>query len=267
MIYQKEPQSFRVLKCHNLYFKTHFHPQAELIYCTHGQIELIIEEVSYLLQSGDCAIVFPNRPHAYLRRHEDAPSESYLAILPLNYVEDFETELDSTVPVHPIVKSEHLPSIFEHAFLSLYEAFEQKESDIRLYKGFANVLLACLLPQLTLKAAANSYDLALTPRILNYLSVNLDTPLSLTQTAKAFGISKNTLSNIFTKELHTTYLTYVNNLRLDHARRLLKKTTLSVSAIAFESGFQSERSFYRIFREQMHCTPRQYRERKKSAKK
>ena len=41
MAYQKEPGDFRVLYGKNLYFKLHFHPQCEIVYCKSGLIQLI----------------------------------------------------------------------------------------------------------------------------------------------------------------------------------------------------------------------------------
>lgn len=259
MLYQKEPQDFRVLHTKNLYFKTHFHPQTEVLFCTKGEINLFVEDKCHKLLKGDCAVIFPNQPHSYIRSHEDDPSEAYLAIIPLHYVDDYETELDTTFPKTPLIHSDILPSYFELMFSSLLEAFVEHTEDIRMYKAISNLLLACTIPKLTLKSAAKSYDIALTPRILNYLAANLKLPLSLGQVARTFGISKNTLSSIFKQELHTTYLSYLNNLRLESAKKLLKKTSLSIASVSSESGFQSERSFYRFFHRQVGCTPSEYR--------
>lgn len=267
MAYFKEPQEFRILSGKNLYFKTHFHPQVEIILCTLGEIELTIEQTTYLLKQNECAIIFPNQSHSYMRRHEDLPSKAWLAIIPMHFVEDFEAELDSTYPVYPILKGTQLPPHFLNLFEALYSSFSQNASNTRLYRAFSNLMLAYLIPELTLKSSMHSYDLALTPRILNYLAANLSEPLPLAQVAKAFGISKNTLSHIFAKELNTTYLTYITSLRIEAAKKLLCKTTHSISCIASESGFQSERSFYRSFRSHMNCSPAQYRRQHISAKK
>lgn len=267
MAYQKEPQEFRILSGKNLYFKEHFHPQTEIVLCTEGQIELTVEEKSYVVECGDCAVVFPNQPHSYRRCHGDFQSDAYLAIIPIHYVEDFEAELDTTFPIHPIIRRQELPPNFEKMMEALYVAGEEEGTNIRLYKAFSNLILAYLMPKLSLKSAAKSYDLALTPRILNYLAANQKESLPLAQVARTFGISRNTLSQIFSKELHTTYLEYITSLRLDTAEKLLRKTNLAVSVVAAESGFQSERSFYRVFKERKNCSPAQYRQQYKSAKK
>lgn len=267
MPYHKEPQDFRILLSKNIYFKNHFHPQAELILCTIGEIKLTIDETVYTLYQNDCAIIFPNQSHSYSREHEDNPNEGYIAIIPMNYVEDFETELDTTFPTNPIIKSPELPPHFIDMFEILYTSSNTEKPDIRLYKAFSNMLLAYIIPKLTLKSASHSYDLALTPRILNYLAANKQQALTLESVAKTFGISKNTLSHIFTRELDTTYLNYITSIRLEAAKKLLKKTNYSIAEIAEQSGFQSERSFYRVFATQMNCSPAQYRKQLNPAKK
>ena len=267
MAYQKEPGDFRVLYGKNLYFKLHFHPQCEIVYCKSGHIQLIIEENEYLIRENECAVVFPNLSHGYRRYEKNEMSEAYLVIVPVNYVEDFKTELDAAYPVNPVLAKEQLPEFFEEIIVKLFEAFSDSTHNIRLYKAFSGMLLAYTIPRFKLKSAVSSYDMELTPRILNYISCNLTNDMTLENVSKTFGISKNTLSEIFTKELHTTYVVHINSVRIEAAKKLLKKTNHSISAIAFESGFKSERSFFRVFKDTMKCSPAQYRKQHKTARK
>lgn len=52
---------------------------------------------------------------------------------------------------------------------------------------------------------------------------------------------------------------YVNQLRLDHAYRLLLETRDKIIDIAYESGFESLRTFNRVFFHAMGDTPSIYR--------
>lgn len=59
--------------------------------------------------------------------------------------------------------------------------------------------------------------------------------------------------------LHTSFREYVNALRLDCARDLLAATELSMLEVSMESGFDSLRTFNRVFQERFRQTPSQYR--------
>ena len=77
--------------------------------------------------------------------------------------------------------------------------------------------------------------------------------------AKELGVSKYHLSHVFSARLHTSFREYVNALRLDCARDLLAATELSMLEVSMESGFDSLRTFNRVFQERFRQTPSQYR--------
>lgn len=81
-------------------------------------------------------------------------------------------------------------------------------------------------------------------------------------TAKALGISKYYLSQLFATKLNSTLMTYLTSKRLDLAQKLLTTTDKSVTDIAFESGFSSSRTFFRCFQNKYHISPYKF---KKSA--
>ena len=59
---------------------------------------------------------------------------------------------------------------------------------------------------------------------------------------------------------------FINELRINHAARLLADSDLGISEIAFELKFQSLSRFYHLFKRQYACTPVEYRKRALSAK-
>ena len=52
---------------------------------------------------------------------------------------------------------------------------------------------------------------------------------------------------------------YLNHIRLDYARRLIRGTDRPLTEIWAEAGFESQRSFSRVFREIEGMTPLGYR--------
>jgi len=96
-------------------------------------------------------------------------------------------------------------------------------------------------------------------KAVRYLQQNYPEAVSLKQVAARIGVSEERLSRLFHRSLGVTFSEYLNRLRLDQCRKLLEQTDLSITEIAFASGFQSISQFNRRFRSAEGMTPRAYR--------
>jgi len=94
---------------------------------------------------------------------------------------------------------------------------------------------------------------------LHWLDSNFFEILSLDQAAETCGLSRKNFSTKFRQMTGTTWLTYVNQLRVEHALRLLVDTDQSVTSIAFQSGFAELSTFYRVFKRVTGKRPLDYR--------
>lgn len=56
-----------------------------------------------------------------------------------------------------------------------------------------------------------------------------------------------------------TPMEFLNNLRLEEAKRLLDTSNLTIEVVAMDCGFNTQRTFYRQFREKYRITPAEYR--------
>ncbi|MDH6311427.1 AraC-like DNA-binding protein [Parabacteroides sp. PFB2-10] len=61
------------------------------------------------------------------------------------------------------------------------------------------------------------------------------------------------------KYLGVTVSEYITRQRLNYAKRLLAESDSTIEAIAFDAGFGSRNTFYRLFREHYGLTPDEYR--------
>ena len=81
----------------------------------------------------------------------------------------------------------------------------------------------------------------------------------MSEAAAANGISPSHLSRLFHQSTGLNYQEYVRRFRLEQACKLLTTTNQSVTAIAFESGFQSISQFHRSFKAVYGEPPLKYR--------
>ena len=84
--------------------------------------------------------------------------------------------------------------------------------------------------------------------------------LQLKNLAKELGLSAPALSRAYFKEHGEGYETGLRKVRLAEASRLLRSSSLSIAAVARESGFSSASLFIRNFKDQQGVSPGVYRE-------
>jgi AraC family L-rhamnose operon regulatory protein RhaS len=95
---------------------------------------------------------------------------------------------------------------------------------------------------------------------LEALHRRIDEPWTLESMAEACGIGRSQFSTLCHKTINLTPMTYLNDLRMEHAASLLGKNPLmSVTEIAFRCGFQSSQYFARVFRMKYGASPGAWR--------
>lgn len=95
---------------------------------------------------------------------------------------------------------------------------------------------------------------------MSFIESRLPEPLSVPEVADAVGVSTNHLARVFGSEAGETVVGYIRRRRIDHARRLLAASTMSISAIAASVGMPDLQSFNKACRAVTGQSPRQLRE-------
>jgi transcriptional regulator GlxA family with amidase domain len=116
-------------------------------------------------------------------------------------------------------------------------------------------------PLLETQAAADSQ---IQP-VQQYLLDNLQLPHTMASLAKRLNMSSRNLSRVFSKECGVSLMAFLNDARIDAARRYLESTDHPVSNIARRCGFESADTLRRTFSKRLHISPMEYRQRFRSS--
>jgi len=100
----------------------------------------------------------------------------------------------------------------------------------------------------------------LVERAKAHISERYSRRLSLSRVAETLAVSPNYLSRLFRRETGMTLTSYIQQARLNQAKRLLANDERSISEIAFQVGYQNYRDFYRNFVKYEKASPRQMRQ-------
>lgn len=87
--------------------------------------------------------------------------------------------------------------------------------------------------------------------------------LSLRDIAARFYISESYLCELLKAHTGKTFVDLLHEIRIRHACAMLVSTALPVSEIAYEVGYNSPKTFFRVFRELKGVSPARFRERLK----
>jgi transcriptional regulator GlxA family with amidase domain len=77
-------------------------------------------------------------------------------------------------------------------------------------------------------------------------------------------MSPRNLSRIFTKECGVSLIAFLNDARIDAARRYLESTRHPIGEIAKRCGFESADTLRRTFSRRLQISPAEYRQRFRS---
>jgi AraC-like DNA-binding protein len=99
-------------------------------------------------------------------------------------------------------------------------------------------------------------------RVANYalrLKSEFYTAVSLDEAARSVGLGRRRFTELFREITGESWRRYVHCLRMEYAARLLESTERSVTAIAFECGFEELSHFHHSFKAAHGTTPLAYR--------
>ena len=107
---------------------------------------------------------------------------------------------------------------------------------------------------------SNPYQDRVTATIIRYLRDNYSQALSLKEIAAQVYLSERHMSRMFKKATGQTIKQYATGLRMEVAKQLLLSLDISVSEVAYETGYGDVRHFSTVFRKWVGQTPSQYRD-------
>ena len=257
LVYENKDKGISAEWKKTVHMSPHLHEAIEGVYVTNGNIALGVGMELYNMDEGDFAIVFPNVIHHYQVFDEKENKAIFLYIDPA-VLSGFLKELQIYSPKNPVLKKENVHPDVVHAIKFL---MQNPECVPILAQAYAQIILAYVFTEIPMidKKSLGSNDLIYNS--VEYIAKNFRDEISLEKMAFDLGISKYVLSRMFAKTFHCNFSKYLNGVRLNYAVGALENTQDTITNICLECGFESQRTFNRVFKERYKITPREYRKR------
>jgi len=255
--YEEVSCDLKIFERDSSHFPPHIHKSMECLYINEGTLELGIGQDFYHMNTGDFAIIFPDLIHHYQYFGGAHGVSTYLMVSPM-LSGGYLPSLQQYCPSNPVISADQVHPDIHYALHSLLTN-PVKEQELTVHLAFVQLILARSMPyfHLVQKNTVGSNDIIY--QTVAYIAKHFTENISLTSMSHDLGFSPYALSRVFSGTFHTNFNTYVNNMRLDYACSILQNTDQSITEAFGNAGFESQRTFNRVFLERYRMSPREYR--------
>lgn len=241
---------FRCRVHHESYnFRSHIHQFAEIMLVLEGKIEVTLDGKTETAEAGQFILIFPLQTHAF---HTPKHSKVWNCVFTPSLTSEFFAAYGNAVGEHAVFRGGDFA-------LDCFHRLLVTGKDLRFFS-----VKACLYAALSdfvtqVKPVKREKDTRLSGLLVAWLMEHATQPVTLADAAKALGYAENYLSHKISKLFGMNFRNLVGCLRAERAKELLSATDKTVLQIAYECGFENERSFTRSFKRVTEQTPGEYR--------
>ena len=272
-----ENQSFFFRELEQAYFPTpwHFHPEIEIILIVNGYGSRYVGDSINNFYPGDLVITGSKTPHVWSSSPEFYEAESKLkakAIF-IQFQEDFWGEAFSDLP--EVYKIKNFLNLARRGIRFVKQTRKQLEKymlELPTQMGMGRLMH--LLTMLDIMTSSQEYDYLSSPNyksesinsvdehrmelIYNHVLKHYQREISLDEVSNLVNLTPPSFCRYFKLRTNKAFSTFVNEMRIGSASKLLIENNLSISQVCYESGFNHLSNFNRQFKKIKNMTPSEY---------
>ncbi len=231
----------------------HRHEYYELSYIYHGKGVHVINGISYPVEKGSLILMSKKDSHSFYSLNEFSMINCcFISRKKLNYF-----PVDESTSI--ISLNEDTEKEVEAIIKTIEIELKQKE------KNYEYVIQSSIDLLLLLFNRSSNSKITAEPiwsDLLAYISDNYAT-VTFQDALKIMNMSKSNFCRKFRNQFSVSFLTYVNQIRIKSAQRLLTTTNMTLSEISEQIGYGSNLCrFHEDFKKFTNTTPHKYRNNK-----
>ncbi len=246
---------------------TYFHNFWQFLYCKSGECSWTIDGKLCVMKADDFIITPPHT----VRKYENSVDGTTMHFISFfsnsNKLKDMQKELIHLSPKLKVKLISAIRDIDKHFIKNAIYLFPaEKTTDIDLQRikckleRFLLDLYSAQFSSLNNTSKPNpsaSHDEHLALAIA-YMQKNINRNLTISEIAKATGIGRTTLENIFQKNESVGVKAYFTQMKIDAAKEMILQNNYSMTMISQELGFSSVHNFSRTFKNLTGVSPKKY---------
>jgi YesN/AraC family two-component response regulator len=264
----------------------------QLVVVYHGNVRYILNKKVHILHKGDFLIVPPGHCYSAQACSDDGMKYYFIHFSPESAVKWYDSvEIrEYTRKVFEMMSEEmsrcfwdltkmftnriflpstaNLSEFYEETATALERALYEKNKPsfnnqlmISFYIGQVFILISRIAVeslQRNIEMPTESQIPNLLQQVVYYIYGNYRSPLSVREIAEKFNVSQQYLSRLFNKYFGKSAKEYMNNVRINRAKELLKTTPMSVKEVSYAVGINDPLYFSRLFKKLVGITPSEF---------
>jgi len=254
----------------------HYHPEIEIMYVTESFGTRYVGDNIGGYQAGDVCIVGPNLQHEW--RNDDAFFADDSPLRAVCKVIYFRTEVfESNMACLPEMAD--IRELLERSQRGILFQGESRRKlgamvdDIHGRTGMARFtglidLLSMMAEEKDYRllssegfgSSVNPKDFSRFNKVYEYLLKNYTSDIDLGAAADIVGLTPQAFCKYFKTRTGMTFIRYLNNMRIGHAKKMLIDGHYKISVICHEAGFNNQSHFIRQFRQNTGMLPSEFQD-------
>lgn len=247
----------------------HFHPEIEIVFIKEGSGKRHIGNHISQYYQGDLIMVGPNLPHSgFTDRFSSNKSEIIVQMRADFLGYDFFKKTELTSIQKLIDKSTSGLSFYGNTKTDVGERLEsmfymsQFEKLVELLKILNIMASSREFEMLNATGVVLVTDNQKTDRlneVFKYVRNNYQNEISLHELAAVTNMTVPSFCRFFKQNSNKTFIEFLNEYRITNACRLLAESSLSITDVCFDSGFNNFSHFNKTFKKVTGKSPSDYR--------
>jgi AraC-like DNA-binding protein len=266
--------SFSVTRedCKAFYGDYHYHPEFELTFIIKGEGTRFVGDTIEPFSSGDLVLIGADLPHVWKSENKSNNPKENSSSVAVHFTKSFLGDQFFQTPEMHLVK-DMLDRSSRGVQLMGKTKREVSKLMIKMLEQTSAQRLITLLDILDRISISSENRLLTTPRftsiylpddsvriknVYQYVVTNFKKPIRLEEAAKAASMSPTSFCRYFRQHTRKTFSSFVNEIRVSYACRLLQDENKKMVEVCYESGFGNLSNFNKQFKTVVRLTPMQY---------
>lgn len=250
-------------------FEPHNHDFNELVFILEGTGVHEIDGERYRLQKGDVFVIKGDSVHGF--KEVDC-----LKLVNIMYHERYLLDFGDYRALpgfwalfvnQPRLERKTYLTLSGENYIWLQRLLERMQKEyLSRREGYRTLCLAGFYEAVVFLSRLFQEDIALNNQIyyrlgkaLSFLQLHYTEEVSIQMLADICFLSKRHFSRVFVQVLGKTPARYLQDLRLEHAKGMLRQGDCSIAQAAFSSGFSDSNYFSRVFKKETGFSPKEWR--------
>lgn len=241
--------------------KAHFHETYEIYYLIDGKRRYVIEDKMYDIYPGDMVLIPEMVTHKVWNSPDTQADEYHARYLLTPKKEDIPEIFLPCFDTHFYRLTEMEREVIVNCFEDLQR--NQKKDEYSPYYNQAN--LVKILHTLAKSKASTKLNSHFTQKDIRmqeaatYIKDNCSQQITLEELATKYSFTKEYFSTIFKETTGFGFNEYLNQMRISKSMNLLTATTLTITEISTQCGFNDSNYFSAVFKKITGMPPQKFR--------